>query len=1006
MEFRLLGWVGLEDGGREIDTGHSRQRCVLAALLIDAREPVMTAELVSRVWGGDPPDSALNVLYGYVTRLRKVLAPSGVRLLRRGGGYLIDVDPALVDALRFKRLQATDPAAALEAWRGKPLPGIESEWADQVRADLSALHLSAQVRLAEEETARGRHTAAVDRLNGVLAEHPLEERVVAVLMTALFRAGNTPQALDCYLTFRRRLSDELGIEPGPRLRLLHQRILEGDSDLDRQEAAPVPAGLPYDVPGFVGRATELAAMNRVLGSRTPLVISAIEGMAGVGKSALAVRWAHRVRERFPDGSLYADLGGHAPTGPADPARVLGDFLAALGTAPARVPGGLEARSALFRALLDQRRILVILDNARSEQQVRPLLPTADGCATVITSRVPLHGLVVRERAQRIVIGTLTPAEAESLLRTFVPYGDAASLRELARLCAHLPVALCVAGEKAARGDRPLPELVAELRTASNRLDLLEVAGDPLSSVRAVFSWSYRTLPEPVASMFRRLGAHPGPDIEPGAAAVLTGCSTGEAAELLGALAEARLIEPYRPGRWRMHDLLRAYSVECGGEQDQAVARLLDHYLDRLSSAIGLALPGEVVIRPDAEPFPDQAQAQAWMEAERSNLVAAADMALTRSPALGRDLGRMLVRHLDMAGQQEEARRLYRSAADAARVAGDLMGEASALTALSVALIRNGELDEAHDGLRRAVELWETLDDPRSQGSALGNIALVQVHRGQYAAALTDLERAAALFERSGHLSGQANVLNHIGEIHWRTGAYRLAVPLHERAMEITAEIGDRAGVAVSRGDIGNALFRLGEYSEALEHLEASRELARSISYVYAELTSMVNIGRVHAATGNLQAAYDLYQEVLTALREAEDRDMEAETFDCLGEIHLAWGEHERALDHHRRALELFRASGSHTFEASALNGLGEVQRALGHPKEAAARHQEALELTQAMGDRFQQARALAGLARLRADQGLPAKEWGEALRLMDDMELPEAAQLREELKMREGQQPM
>jgi DNA-binding SARP family transcriptional activator len=562
-DFGLLGPQAVRRGGVKIPVPPGKQRVVLAALLLNANRPVPLDELAEALWGTSPPVSARATMQNYVMRLRKALG--GNRITTQPGGYQISVDPGELDLSRFETLLATARAAArdgswdasareaeaaLALWRSEPLAGVESEYlAVRELPRLAELRLQALETRIDAELHLGRQSEVVSDLQQLASVHPLREHLHALLMLALYRDGRQGEALAAFQRARQVLVDELGTEPGSELRELHQRILAADPTLDvpapgRPTAgAPAPA-LPRELPAgirhFTGRGGELKELTGLLDQTTEqsptVVISAIGGTAGVGKTALAVQWAHQVAGRFPDGQLYVNLRGYDPGQPLTAADALAGFLRALGVAGPDIPAEEDERAARYRSLLAAKRILVVLDNAGSVEQVRPLLPGSPGSVVLVTSRDALSGLVARDGAHRLDLDLLPLPDAVNLLRALIGDrvdDDPQAAAALAEWCARLPLALRVAAELAVtRPQVSLGGLAAELADQQRRLDLLEAGGDPRTAVRAVFSWSYRHLGPEAARAFRLAGLHPGPDFDPAAAAALTSTTVGQARHLI------------------------------------------------------------------------------------------------------------------------------------------------------------------------------------------------------------------------------------------------------------------------------------------------------------------------------------------------------------------------------------------------------------------------------------------------------------------------------------------
>jgi DNA-binding SARP family transcriptional activator len=580
MEFCLLGPVRVRRGAAELPVAAGHQRAVLAALLLAGGRVVPADELAGVLWGAAPPASARVSVQNYVRRLRQALGEAGRdRIETRPGGYRIQVEAGELDVARFEGLAgdaraaardgAWDAAAelartALALWRGEPLADAGSE--RLLRREVPRLaELRRQVLATriEADLQAGRLDEVIAELRVLTVDHPLLERLHALLMLALHRAGRPDEALAAYQHARRVLADELGTEPGAELQRLQREVLAGvpagPAGSPVVGAGPVvPRQLPGAVPHWAGRSAELAALTGLLDradEHAPgtVVISAIGGTAGVGKTALAVRWGHQVSDRFPDGQLYVNLRGYDPDQPMTAAAALAGFLSALGSPGSDIPAGEDERAARYRSLLAGRRLLVILDNAAEAGQVEPLLPGTPGCMVVVTSRDALAGLVARCGATRLELGLLPLDDAVGLLRALIGGrvdADPGVAVALAERCARLPLALRVAAElAAARPDVSLAELCSELGGRQRRLDLLDAGGDPRTAVRAVFSWSCKHLDADAARAFRLLGLHPGPSLDTFAAAAITGTTAGTATRLLGRLARAYLIQPAGPGRY-------------------------------------------------------------------------------------------------------------------------------------------------------------------------------------------------------------------------------------------------------------------------------------------------------------------------------------------------------------------------------------------------------------------------------------------------------------------------
>src|SRR5215813_1171399 len=571
MEFCLLGPLVVWRDASEMPIQPGKQRVLLAALLLNANRVMTFEELTETLWETDPPPSARVTLQNYVKRLRRALGDADRnRISTQQRGYMINIDAGEIDVDRFRGLLANareagksgswaraalDARAALSLWRGEPLTNVNSDLLTLlVTPQFTEMRLEALEVRIDADLHAGQHAAVISELRQLAAAYPLRERLHALLMLALYRDGRQAEALTAYQNARRVLVEELGIEPGPELRHMFQQILTAlpaAAAADPGSAAPdngqqVPRQLPTSIWSFAGRAAELAVLSGLLDRvgddvpRAPVIV-VISGSAGVGKTALAVRWAHDVVERFPDGQLYANLRGFHVTGtPAAPASAILWFLDALGVPADQVPSTPEACEALYRSMLADKRVMVVLDNARDAAQVRPLLPGAGpGCLVMVTSRSKLTSLVAVEGAQPLALDVLSAADARDLLSRRLgaerTQAEPAAVSELIGQCARLPLALAITAAHAAfRPDLPLARLAMHLREASGRLDALD-SGEVDTSVRTVFSWSYHSVSGPAARVFRLLGVHRGPDISAPAAASLVGLPMQEAYRLLDEL---------------------------------------------------------------------------------------------------------------------------------------------------------------------------------------------------------------------------------------------------------------------------------------------------------------------------------------------------------------------------------------------------------------------------------------------------------------------------------------
>jgi DNA-binding SARP family transcriptional activator/tetratricopeptide (TPR) repeat protein len=933
VEFRLLGRVEARLSGRLLDIGHARQRCVLAALLIEANRVVSIDQLIDCVWGDRRlPSSPLSALQTYISLLRRAIAPAtAVTIARQSAGYQVSVDEQAVDAHRFRGLVRQARAAdddhgavlleeALGLWHGEPLAGLDTPWAAATRVTLTQDRRSAQVDLVDLHLRRGGHASVLSVLSGLAAEHPLDERVARQLMVALYRSGRQADALAQYRRIRERLAEELGVDPDLQLQRLHQRILTADPTLSlagpapgRESAAgpgspplrPLPQRaalavarqLPADVPEFTGRARDLAELDRLAvlaapgppsgapAARRPgIVIAAVSGTAGVGKTALALRWAHQVADQFPDGQLYVNLHGFGPGDtPVPPSAAIRRFLDGLGIPPGRIPADLDAQAALYRSLLAGHRMLIVLDNARDPAQVRPLLPGQPGCLVLVTSRNQLTGLVAADGAHLLPLDVVTAAEGRELFRRRLGPGRAATqaqpVAEIAELCARLPLALTIAAARAAaRPALPLAALAAELRRAGTRLDGL-ATGDPATDVRTVFSWSCRQLSAPAARMFRLLGVHPGPDITGAAAASLAGVEPGTAAQALAELAAAHLVTEHAPGRYGAHDLLRAYAADQARSQDGAAsshaarARVLDHYLRTAVTAslllhsrrepITLA-PAQPGVRPEA--LASSQDALAWFRAERPVLLAAVSQAAASGfHAHAWQLAWATAQFLSWQGYWHDQAATQEIALAAARQDGDLAGQAQAHRFLGQAQVRLGAYAAATGHLGRALELGQQLGSQSLQALLHIYLCRALLLQGQPRDALGHAEESVRIYREARHRWGAANALNTVGWCQAHLGAYAEALESCQGALAELRELGDRPGEAATLDSLGYAHHHLAHYGQAIACYEQAIEAHREVGDLHLLAETLTHLGDTQAAAGAPAAARRAWQQAVSIL---------------------------------------------------------------------------------------------------------------------------------------------
>ena len=922
VEFSLLGPFMVRREGMPVDIAAGRQRALLAALLVNAGQVVPTDDLIEALWAASPPASARVSLHNYVKRLRKVLDDTAHRRISTyPGGYLIRVDAGELDVAQFEALlgaaqtasrrgsweaAAAASRAALALWRGEPLADVGSEVLSLREAPrLTEMRLQALEVRFDADLHLGCQSAVIAELQRLAGDHPLREHLHAQLMLALYRDGRQAEALAAYQNARQVLVAELGAEPGIRLRELHRQILAADPVLALPEPAwpaaaaavqVVPRELPPGVRHFTGRVDELAALTSLLdrsGAEMPgtVLISSIGGTAGVGKTALAVHWAHRVASQFPDGQLYANLRGYDPSGvPVAPTEAIRGFLDALAVPVERIPTGLDAQAGLYRSLLAGRRMLIVLDNARDAAQVRPLLPGAAGCLVLVTSRSQLTGLAAADGASPLNVSVLTDDEARDLLTCRLGCGRASAepeaVTELITLSARLPLALNIAAARAvAQPGHTLAALAAGLRDERGRLDALDT-GDPASSLRAMFSWSFHNLSAPAARMFRLLGLHPGPDITAAAAASLAALAPARARALISELTDANLIAEHAPGRYAFHDLLRAYAADLAAttdtdaERHEAAGRVLDHYLHTAYTG-GLALNRARPRLPLEPPRPGVTpenvtgldDALAWFSAERQVLLTA----ITQAGALGFyrhawQLPWALALFFDRLGYWHDLEASEHTAIAAAQCLGDRAAQAYACRDLGWARFHLGAFTDALACFRQALEMHIQLGDRPGEARDHHDIAAAAERLGRLDQAIEHAQQSLAMFQAEDDLAGVAKASNVVGYLHAQVGDYEQAMVYCQRALGLLSGRKDPLNEAATLDSIGYALTHLGRPAEAITFLRKAAGMIKEMRAPYWQVDVLVHLGDACQAGGEPEQCRHAWQEALAIMDDVHHPD--------------------------------------------------------------------------------------------------------------------------------------
>jgi DNA-binding SARP family transcriptional activator/tetratricopeptide (TPR) repeat protein len=1047
--FRVLGPVELLRGGREVALGGSTALSLLAGLLVSANQVVAAEELMDLIWGTAGPAHPQAALQSTVSRLRRVVGADVVETL--GRGYRICAGPGDLDLLQFDDLVASADAdatrgasaaavtsleEALGLWREPVLGNVGSNVLRRdVAPKLTERYLDAHEQRAELCLRLGQHQALTGELAGLVRAHPFRERLAGSLMVALYRSDRQADALAVYEGLRQSLAEELGVDPAPAVQELHLQILradpevraphpqtghpvqlvtETDPDLIAARPGEVIAAPPRDVPrqlptstrAFTGRQAELDELLRVVEAASDthgpgtVVISAIDGMAGIGKTALAVHAAHRLAGRYGDGQLFIDLHGYTlgyPPRTAD--QALETFLRTLGVPPRQIPADVEERAALYRERLAGTQTMIVLDNAADESQVRPLIPGDGGCLVLVTSRRKLKAL---DDAHTLALDVLPEQDAIALFCAVAGPGrvaaDDPAVTEIIGLCGCLPLAVRIAA--ALIRSRPAwspGRLAARLRAARARLDAL-FDGD--RDLAALFDLSSKALHDDQRRLYRYLGVIPGPEIDACATSALLNTDLAEAERLLQELVDHNLLLEPAAGRYRMHDLIRAQvralvAAEPAGERQAALDRLLDYY--QYTAGLADARIARYGRRGPAGPapahapaLPDADAARAWLRAERANLIACLRYAIQggrdeRIVALSAGLASLLrtdgpwlqataphaaaaaaaARLGDRSGQAHAltelgnlrrltsdylgADRSLEAAMELYREADDKSGQARALTELAIIRRVSSDYQGAERRLQAALELYREAADKSGQARALTELGIVRYVFGNYPGAQRSLQAALELYREADDKSGQARALTELAEIQQLTGDYEGAARNAEASVAISEGLGDRLGRANALTVLGRTRRLTGDYGDAVRHQEAALDMYRELGDRLGHANARTHLAEVRRLTGDYEAAARDLEESISTYRDLGNRGNQASALHCYAAVISAAGDLPRATDLYRDALQLAREVQQPDDEAAALQGLGESCLRAGQLQDGAGYLYQALEIYQQLG---------------------------------------------------------
>jgi DNA-binding SARP family transcriptional activator len=948
IEYRLLGAVGVWEDGQQQASLTAQQRSVLAALLLEPGRDVSLDRFTSLLWSEEPPRSARNILQISISKLRRALPASHQAALRTTAtGYRLEVDHHRVDLHRFRELTArarTLPAAeaspllhaALRLWRGQALADVTpTTLSDALAASLNEERLTAVERCAAVDLRLGAHHEVAAELSLLVAEHPLRERLAGLLMTALHRCGRRAEALAVFHQVRDRFAEELGVDPGEDLQRTFQDILNDRDAAPEPSPAPAippPAQLPGMVADFTGRdalAAELAHELRMTGKHATTV-AAVAGIGGVGKTTLVVGVAHAVREHFPDGQLYVDLQGATRT-PTHPEEVLGSFLRALGTPDDSIPQGAAERSALYRSLLDSRRVLILLDNARDAAQVRPLLPGTDGCATLVTSR---HRMVDLAGARLFDLDVMGPEEALTLFTRIVGEERAGVERnasmDVVGACGFLPLAIRIAASRlASRRTWTVSDLARKLSDERRRLDELQI-GD--QGVRASFELGYGQLDTGQARAFRLLSLPDGPDVSLDAAAALLDCDHEAAEAVVESLVDASLLESASRGRYRFHNLVRLFArdraerEDRGATREAALTRLLDFYLSTTARVYALQRPGARLVAHLAETvrpgidFASRKSAVDWLFTEAGSLLPLAQQC-TDSSRL-RKAADLLLAAKDLMESGAFAAPYERTCyalLDTSMATGDSRAEARVRMALSSASDMAGRFDSGYEHARQALLLGREVNDTVSVSEGANACGLIALQQDRHADAERYLMIALEAYREDGDLPGEASILACLSSLNLRTHRTEAAVQLAQETVEILRRFGSPLRLANGQYTLAVALSVDGQHAAAISLLNQSLASFRSSRQRLWEGLTLYRLAEAHLRAEEPSEAVRLAEQSLAQLRSGAGLWRRACVLVVLGKALDAMGIGDRARACWEQALEIFEERDSP--ERSEVRGL-------------------------------------------------------------------------------------
>jgi DNA-binding SARP family transcriptional activator/tetratricopeptide (TPR) repeat protein len=996
IEIKVLGPPELLPAGQQAISLPSQLWCVLVSLLVTPKAPVSIDVLIDRLWDDNPPPKARATIRSYIWRLDRAFSQAGLESLhvsRQAHGYALDVDSFAVDLHRFRSLRrqsdslaesgevrqaATLLGEAEALWRGPALAGLPGGWIGRMRDGLEEELRSVTARRIGYELATGHHVNLLAELAELSDRYPADEVLAGHKMVALFRSGRQADALRAYRETRARLVAE-GIEPGPALAQLHQRILQHDPELAitpvYRRASRQPNTLPPDIADFVGRAEEMQLLTEDTGLDGRPALRVVVGMGGVGKTSLAVRAALRMTQRFPDAQLFLDFRAHDQLRePLNPADALRDLLTMLDVPARRMPVTLGERAELWRAELASRRAVIIFDDVTGPAQVGPLLPREGDCLIIVTSRRRHPGW---GEARPLTLRVFPEEDAAAL---FTRMAGRAATRDpdhaakVARLCGCLPLAIRIAATRLRSGAVPsVPDLLDELDEPGTGH-----ADDVSHKVQAAFELSYRQLTPGERHFFRYLGISPCPGLSPGSGAAICGWTVTEAHAALGTLASHHLLEEISPGRFGFHDLVRAFAADRFASEDPepearlAVGRLADYYLSAVNHA-NEVLHGHQGAAQEADGREAQVSlfeetpvaARAWLDSEWGNaLRVAQDCGRREWKRRCADLVHALGEFLETAGYWDIALGAHQVALQACRDLEDLDGMARAGFDFSLTALRTGRGETALQHALEAAAIYGRLGDRRGQAAALDRVGIIHRNTARFRDALAHHQEAMDIYRDVRDAAGQAKALVHAGVALGALGRHAEEMSCLRDALSINREIGDLRGEAITLNNIGAAEDRRGYHRDAMRSYQASLDIFRKIGGRQNLAILDNNIALLHQYKGNHRAAIAAYRKVLAVYRSIGDLQYQALVLADIGSAYQSIDRFDEALAHYEQAASLGEAAGDRHVYVKALCGTAEAHFGSGRLNVALESYERAAKLAGEIESLDLKAKALNGIAEI------------------------------------------